>query len=115
MTVDTHTLQETLAAGLAYILSMQAVDGSWTEWALPPGSSSAWTTAYVGYKLHSLPPDLMMQAAPRLAPAAGWQCDHAFSGGAWGYNALVGPDADSTSCAILFLASAGRPVPEGAY
>lgn len=108
-------LQGAIAAGLNYILSMQAADGSWTEWALPPGPSSAWTTAYVGYQLRSLAPDLMKQAAPHLTLAAHWQCDHAFAEGGWGYNERVGPDADSTSYAILFLASVGWPAPDSAY
>ena len=40
MTALTLALEEAIAAGLDYTLSMQAEDGSWTEWALPPGSSS---------------------------------------------------------------------------
>ena len=108
-------LQDAITAGLNYTLSMQAQDGSWTEWALPPGPSSAWTTAYVGYQLRSLPPELMRQAAPHLMLAAHWQCEHAFTEGGWGYNERVGPDADSTSYAILYLASLGWPVPDSAY
>jgi squalene-hopene/tetraprenyl-beta-curcumene cyclase len=108
-------LQDAIAAGLNYLLSMQAQDGAWTEWALPPGPSSAWTTAYVGYQLRSLAPDLMKQAAPHLTLAAHWQCEHAFAEGGWGYNERVGPDADSTSYAILFLASVGWLVPDSAY
>ena len=108
-------LEETIAAGLSYILSMQAEDGSWTEWALPPGSSSTWTTAYVGYELRALPNDLMAQATPHIALAARWQCANVFADGGWGYNALVGSDADSTAYAILFLASTGQQAPAAAY
>lgn len=115
MNAGTPVLTETIASGLDYILSMQAEDGSWTEWALLPGSSSTWTTAYVGYKLRSLPHDLMAQAIPHIAAAARWQCDNAFADGGWGYNVTVESDADSTSYAILFLASAGQQVPNAAY
>jgi squalene-hopene/tetraprenyl-beta-curcumene cyclase len=115
MTAITLSLQETIAAGLDYILSMQAEDGSWTEWALPPGSSSIWTTAYVGYKLRYLPLKLAAIAAPRIAAAARWLSDKEFADCGWGYNEAVGSDADSTSYAILFLASAGLQVPNAAY
>jgi squalene-hopene/tetraprenyl-beta-curcumene cyclase len=115
MSADRHTLEETIAAGLGYILSLQAEDGSWTEWALPPGPSSAWTTAYIGYRLRSLPLDTMALAAPYIVRAARWQSDNAFADGGWGYNATVGSDADSTSHAILFLASVGQPMPPAAY
>ncbi len=104
-------LEQAIAAGLGYILSRQAGDGSWTDWDLPPGSSAPWTTAYVGYKLRTLPPDLKARAAPHLAAAARWLADQAFPDGGWGYNALVGPDADSTAHAILFLASVSQPIP----
>lgn len=115
MTAVTLTIQESIAAGLGYVLSLQANDGSWTEWALPPGSSSTWTTAYVGYKLRHLPLDLAALATPHIAPAAQWLCDQSFADGGWGYNATVGMDADSTSYAILFLASIGLQVPDAAY
>jgi hypothetical protein len=69
----------------------------------------------VGYKLASLPQHLKAKAAPHLRAASDWLLRHPFPEGGWGYNEAVGSDADSTSFAILFLASAGRPVPETAY
>lgn len=108
-------LEETIAVGLNYILSMQSANGSWTEWALPPGSSSTWTTAYVGVKLRHLPLELSSIAAPRVALAAHWLNDNAFSDYGWGYNQAVVSDADSTSYAILFLTSAGQQVPHSSY
>jgi squalene cyclase len=115
MSARANAPQNAIAVGLDYVLSIQADDGSWTEWALPPGSSTPWTTAYVGYKLRSLPAESMARATPHLADAAHWMGANAFAGGGWGYNALVGSDADSTAYAILFLASASQPVPEAAY
>jgi hypothetical protein len=108
-------LDETVAFGLDYILSKQAQNGSWTEWALPPGSSSAWTTAYVGFQLRHLPPELAGAAVPRIAAAASWLSAHEFAGGGWGFNEMVGADADSTAYAILFLASVGQPVSATAH
>lgn len=115
MAAVAHALEGTLAAALDYILSKQARDGSWTEWALPPGSSSTWTTAYVGYQLRHLPLKLGLLAASHIAAAAGWLKDHAFADWGWGYNKVVGSDADTTAYAILFMTLAGKPVPDIAY
>jgi squalene cyclase len=108
-------LEDALAAGLGYLFSLQAEDGSWTEWALPPGPSSAWTTAYIGYKLRGMPRRWSATLEPHLVAAARWQLAHACAEGGWGYNERVGPDADSTAHAILFLASRHQPVPDAAY
>jgi len=105
---------QTLAAGLDYILARQSADGSWTDWNLPPGSSSTWTTGYIGCKLRFLPPHLALKAAPRLAEGAHWLLNQ-FAPGGWGYNRAVGPDADTTSFAILFLVASDLPVPGEAY
>jgi squalene cyclase len=115
MMLGTPALKEAIAAGLNYILARQGEDGSWTEWALPPGSSSTWTTAYVGFKLRNLPSDIASKTAPHIQAAARWLGDHTFADCGWGYNEVVGSDADSTSYAILFLASVGRQVPHGPY
>jgi squalene cyclase len=111
----TPALKKAIAAGLNYILARQAEDGSWTEWALPLGSSSTWTTAYVGFKLRDLPSDLASTAATPIRAAARWLGEHAFADCGWGYNEIVDSDADSTSYAILFLASAGQPVSDESY
>jgi squalene cyclase len=115
MTAGTLALKEAIASGLNYILARQAEDGSWTEWALPPGSSSMWATAYVGFKLRNLPLDLASMATPRIMAAARWLSDHVLADDGWGYNEIVGSDADSTSYAILFLASVGHQVPDASY
>lgn len=105
MTEKSQALDNSIAAGLNYVLSKQTDDGSWTEWALPPGSSATWTTAYVGYMLRNLPLKLAAVTARHIKKAAHWLSGHALPDCAWGYNEWVGPDADSTAYAILFLAS----------
>lgn len=101
--------------GLDFILAQQSTDGFWTDWDLPPGSSSIWTTAYVGYKLKYLPEKLRGKTTYSLASAANWLLCSQFAGGGWGYNESVGIDADSTSLSILFLASTGLLVPQPVY
>jgi squalene cyclase len=100
---------------LEYILSRQQPDGSWIDWDLPPGQSSIWTTAFVGTKLASLTSRLKEQASTSIDLASQWLTGRMFPDGGWGYNEEVGSDADSTALAILFLASAGKNVPESSY
>jgi squalene cyclase len=109
------TLDQAIAAGLDYILTLQSADGSWTDWDLPPGSSPSWTTGYIGYKLRYLPQHLKLKAAPHLIAGSQWLLLNQFTDGGWGYNRAVGTDADTTSFAILFLASSGQQVPVAAY
>lgn len=115
MSTISEILESCITKGLDYILARQSGDGSWTDWELPPGASSIWTTAYVGYKLTALPRGLRSKAQGRIALAARWLRDRQFPGGGWGYNQIAGPDADSTSFAILLLSSALGQAPERAY
>ena len=100
------------------LLARQDAAGSWTDWALPPGPSSEWTTAYVGHGLarHAAVPGTQAHAdlAPALARAAAWLRGHRFPDGGWGYNPAVPSDADSTALAILFLSAAAGPLPDDA-
>jgi squalene cyclase len=111
----TSAVHDAVAAGLEYILGQQNADGSWTEWELPPGQSSCWTTAFCGYRLRILPPDLAPRAIDAKKRAAEWLLQTEFGGGGWGYNERVGADADSTAYAMLFLSSLGISIPESAY
>lgn len=110
-----HILHESISRGLAFILRKQGADGSWTDWALPPGSATPWTTAYVGWQLRTLPPELGQGTHARINAAAGWLLDNVFDDGGWGYNRDTGSDADTTAHAILFLTSLGREVPDQIY
>jgi hypothetical protein len=111
----TTPVRDVIAGGLEYVLGQQNADGSWTEWELPPGQSSCWTTAFIGYKLRLLPPDLAWRAIEARRSAAEWLLRAEFEGGGWGYNETVGADADSTAYGMLFLSSMGLSIPESAY
>ena len=103
-----------LRRGLDFVLAGQAPDGSWTDWALPPGPSPDWTTAYVGFRLGALrAPHRAVVEAP-LDRAAVWLCSRLRSDG-WGYSEAVEADADLTSLAILFLAALRAAAPAAAY
>jgi hypothetical protein len=60
-----------------------------------------WTTAYVGCQLADLAPQ---------SRASDWLDEHELSGGGWGYDELVGCDADSTAHAVILLRRTGRAV-----
>lgn len=108
-------VKQAIASGLHYILAHQAKEGTWTDWQLPPGESSVWTTAFVGHKLSFLAADLTRVAAAARRAAAVWLRENEFAGGGWGYNKIVGTDADSTAYSILFLASEHDTVSEESY
>src|SRR4051812_14303346 len=100
------SIDRSISDALDYLLALQAAEGSWSDWDLPPGSSSVWTTAYVGCKLQCLPAHLKAKAAGPIAAASQYVLEHQFADGGWGYNTLAGSDADSTSFAILLLSYA---------
>jgi squalene-hopene/tetraprenyl-beta-curcumene cyclase len=111
---DVRALGASLTAARDYVLALQALDGSWTDWALPPGSSSIWTTAYVGWQLHGLRAQRRAAAAQSLGRAARWLRERQFRDGGWGYNETVGSDADSTSLGMLLLDAVGGGAPANA-
>lgn len=86
-----------------FLLGQQASDGSWRDWDLPPGRSGPWTTAYVGWQLVLAFPE----AGSATQAAVRWLVDQQDDRGGWGYNSLVGSDADSTAHAMLFMCAAG--------
>ena len=98
-----------------FLLRHQQTDGSWSDWALPPGPSDCWTTAYVGRQLAAASEPLRAGSARPRAAAAGWLTTREFSEGGWGYNDRVGADGDSTAHALLFLAAERLRVPSSAY
>jgi hypothetical protein len=99
----TSTLERSIVAACDYLLAHQTLDGCWTDWALPPGNSSIWTTAYVGWQLHRLPRTLRAHTERAAFRAAQWLRERQFRDGGWGYNETVGSDADSTAFSILLL------------
>lgn len=92
--------------GIEFLCRCQHADGYWSDWALPPGESRAWTTAYVGWRLAALSGGQVPAAA--LGRAASWLAGAGFADGGWGYGPGTGPDADSTALASLFLGGQGR-------
>lgn len=96
-------LSSSIEAGLHYLRSNQATLGFWSDWQLPPGESRMWTTAYIGYRLSSLPSTYRATIDEHLARADAWLRASEFPNGGWGYAEQTGPDADSTSLALLFL------------
>jgi hypothetical protein len=108
-----RALQQAIAAGLDFLLRGQHADGRFIDWALPPGPSSAWSTAYVGLAIAELPEADQQGCATAIRAAAGWLQAHPAIGGGWGYNESVGVDADSTAFALCLLARVGVPVAAG--
>jgi squalene cyclase len=104
-----------LEASQRFLLRHQQADGSWADWALPPGPSDCWTTAYVGRQLAAANEPLRAASARPREAAAGWLAAREFSEGGWGYNDRVGADGDSTAHALLFLAAERLPIPTSAY
>jgi squalene cyclase len=98
-----------LARGLGFVLAAQNAQDFWSDWALPPGPSSDWTTAHIGLRLSGLGPPHRAALAEPLGRAARWLVSRQSAGGGWGYNQAVEPDADSTAQALLFLAAVGQP------
>lgn len=115
MTRDTEVVGAALDRGLDYLLRQQDAAGSWTDWALPPGPSSEWTTAYVGCRLAGLGRAGCGRLDATLRRAATWLLEHRFADGGWGYDPSVPSDADSTALAIRFLCAVDRTVPPDAY
>jgi Prenyltransferase and squalene oxidase repeat len=103
------------AASTRFLLSRQSGDGSWSDWDLPPGPSDQWTTAYIAGRLAAAPGTLASLSTTARSRAAAWLIEREFAGGGWGYRASVGPDADSTAWALLFLAGEGAPVSSTSY
>ena len=104
-------LSTSIEGGLRFLRSNQAPPGFWSDWKLPPGESRMWTTAYVGYRLSAIPRRRRATVDEALIRADSWLRASAFSNGGWGYAEQTGPDADSTSLALLFLRLRGGDAP----
>ena len=100
------TVHEAISRGLDFLRNQQTTDGHWSDWHLPPGESTMWTTAYVGARVSTLAPTMRASIDANLSRAQRWLRMSEFAAGGWGYAPNTGPDADSTALAMLFLGEA---------
>jgi squalene cyclase len=95
-----------LARGVAFLASRQGDDGLWRDFFTPAGEASLWPTGFIGAALLEAGASGEAAMLRRAADALAASQDVA---GGWGYNEDVPHDADSTACALLFLAQAPCP------
>jgi squalene cyclase len=88
--------------GVGFLLARQGDDGAWRDFLTLAGEGVDWPTSFVAAQLATA-------AAPRAslerAERALIEAQH--RDGGWGYHAGVPTDADSTACALVFLAARG--------
>ena len=89
---------------MEFLASQQGGDGLWRDFLTPAGEASLWPTGFIATALYST--GLRESALQRAAAALIGRQD---STGGWGYNENVPCDADSTACALLFLAHVACP------
>jgi hypothetical protein len=95
-----------ITKGLWFLLERQSSDGAWRDFALEPGTSDAWTTAYIAGCLSQVTEgDESIEISSALRSAAHWLTTAMRPDGGWGYNANAPVDSDSTALAILFLST----------
>jgi hypothetical protein len=104
---------QALQRAVTFIADGQSEDGAWRDFRTQVGVSSFWTTGYV---LHAL--GLLRRAGVAVEPARIDAAADFLTAGfvpheGWGYNAKVRTDADSTSWALLGLASWRPTVEDG--
>lgn len=98
--------------GVGYLQSIQRGDGAFVDYEdVPVGPSDQWVTAYVGAALAAVGATGGVPAATQMAGrAADWLTHARTYAAGWGYNAITGPDADSTGWAVALLDALDRPV-----
>lgn len=81
-----------------FLAAGQEPDGFWRDYALPPGPSSEWVTAFVGYALAGTGPAHAESINRGLSAV---RSSRRPSG--WGYNPRVATDADTTSWVVRWF------------
>jgi hypothetical protein len=105
-TLHSIPIRRAITRGAQYLVDRQQPDGYWRDYCLPPGASTDWVTAYVGYALsgsacgHGEPIALGLSALDSSCRVSGW-----------GYNTRVATDADSSAWATRWYARIGMPMP----
>jgi squalene cyclase len=102
MVASIPDLRERIAKAEEFLLSAQTEEGLWSDFALEPGGSEAWTTAEVAVALAEPPVGPKSIAAIRRAA----DLLHSMNkGNGWGYNRSTATDADTTAWVLRFLAN----------
>lgn len=99
---DFAAARHALNRGIRFLAARQGADGLWRDFITPAGEASHWPTGFIGAALCAAGADVEMLQRAASALVAGQQAD-----GGWGYSECVPTDADSTACALLFLAAGG--------
>ena len=100
-----------VSGAMERLASLQEPDGHWEEFALPPGPSDEWITAYVGLALAEIrQTGLEGPDAEAAARAGRWLVEGRPYEAGWGYNRTTGPDTDSSAYALRLLQVLGTPV-----
>lgn len=111
---DTPTRDEVEAAledGVRYLCALQQDDGHWSDYRLPVGVCDQWITAYVGLALAQYGQRVGCPSALAAARrGAEWLCTTRCYPAGWGYNAITGPDSDSTAMSLGLLRELGQPI-----
>ncbi len=104
------------SAATAFLLGAQSDDGAWRDFALEPGESDSWLTAFVALVLTRVSHDpnaaRAVERGVAVQRAVGFLLARARVDAAslpvWGYNSHVPPDADSTAHVALLLHATGH-------
>jgi squalene cyclase len=91
-----------------YLVGRQGRDGFWRDYELPPGASTEWVTAFVGYALLGARSACAhTDSFSRALSALRSSCRPS----GWGYNAAVATDADTTAWAVRSFVRAHAELP----
>jgi prenyltransferase beta subunit len=102
--------------GVQFLIKMQSPDGAWRDFALEPGESDSWVTAYVGGCLSRVLLELTTPGHDEaLNRAIQWLRGVMRAGGGWGYNGNCPVDSDSTALSVLLLSCSENSLPEMCY
>lgn len=92
-----------LDRGMQFVVAKQGGDGLWRDFLTPAGEASSWPSGFIGAALHLAGAETGVLQKALVTLIANQGAD-----GGWGYNESTPSDADSTACALLFLARMGH-------
>lgn len=107
-------LLSAIEGGLDFLTRLQDPDGLYRDFALPPGPSNGWVTAFVSVAMNEATKVCEHSGSVAAsAKAAKALISNSRSTG-WGYNGQTATDADSTAFAIRAILGAGMRLPRRA-